>query len=145
MQPCRPVWHDRVIEVSVRSTDGCGCGEPRIDIDRATHNDRLDRRNASMRDETMRALQFLVERKLRILLPHYTVPVSMSDASVPNAEFALRAQEVGLSVEPVASVANALMLLRDTWDAREQPPRILIGGSLYLAGAVLAENGTPPA
>ena len=23
-------------------------------------------------------------------------------------------------------------------------PRILIGGSLYLAGAVLAENGTPP-
>ncbi|MBX3581910.1 MAG: bifunctional folylpolyglutamate synthase/dihydrofolate synthase [Rhizobiaceae bacterium] len=75
----------------------------------------------------------------------YTVPVSMSDASVPNAELALRAQEAGLSAEPVASVANALMLLRDTWDAREQPPRILIGGSLYLAGAVLAENGTPPA
>jgi dihydrofolate synthase/folylpolyglutamate synthase len=24
------------------------------------------------------------------------------------------------------------------------PPRILIGGSLYLAGSVLAENGTPP-
>jgi dihydrofolate synthase/folylpolyglutamate synthase len=34
------------------------------------------------------------------------------------------------------------MLLRDTWDG--PPPRILIGGSLYLAGAVLAENGTPP-
>ena len=26
----------------------------------------------------------------------------------------------------------------------ETPPRILIGGSLYLVGAVLAENGTPP-
>ena len=52
--------------------------------------------------------------------------------------------EAGLSAEPVNSVANALMLLRDTWDARETPPRILICGSLYLAGAVLAENGTPP-
>jgi dihydrofolate synthase/folylpolyglutamate synthase len=37
------------------------------------------------------------------------------------------------------------MLLRDTWDEDETPPRVLIGGSLYLAGAVLAENGTPPA
>lgn len=73
-----------------------------------------------------------------------TVPVSASDAGVPNDELALRAGEAGLSAEPVASVANALMLLRDTWDSRETPPRILIGGSLYLAGAVLAENGTPP-
>ncbi len=74
-----------------------------------------------------------------------TVPVSMSEASVPNAELAVRATEAGLSAEPVNSVANALMLLRDTWDPRDPPPRILIGGSLYLAGAVLAENGTPPA
>jgi dihydrofolate synthase/folylpolyglutamate synthase len=75
----------------------------------------------------------------------YTVPVSASDAGVPNAELAARANEAGLSAEPVASVANALMLLRDTWDSSESPPRIMIGGSLYLAGAVLAENGTPPA
>jgi dihydrofolate synthase/folylpolyglutamate synthase len=74
----------------------------------------------------------------------YAVPVSLSEASVPNTELALRAQAAGLSAEPVASVANALMLLRDTWDEDEVPPRILIGGSLYLAGAVLAENGTPP-
>ena len=74
----------------------------------------------------------------------YTVPVSLSDSGVPNEELAIRAQEAGLSAEPVASVANALMLLRDTWDDDEMPPRILIGGSLYLAGAVLAENGTPP-
>jgi dihydrofolate synthase/folylpolyglutamate synthase len=74
----------------------------------------------------------------------FTVPVSMSDAGVPNGELAARAMEAGLSAEPVNSVANALMLLRDTWDTREPPPRILIGGSLYLAGAVLAENGTPP-
>ncbi len=74
----------------------------------------------------------------------YTVPVSLSEAGVPNEELAIRAEEAGLSAEPVGSVANALMLLRDTWDADETPPRILIGGSLYLAGAVLAENGTPP-
>ena len=74
----------------------------------------------------------------------YTVPVSMSDSGVPNDELAARAAEAELSAEPVSSVANALMLLRDTWDENEVPPRILIGGSLYLAGAVLAENGTPP-
>ena len=33
---------------------------------------------------------------------------------------------------------------KNTWDGDDMPPRILIGGSLYLAGAVLAENGTPP-
>jgi dihydrofolate synthase/folylpolyglutamate synthase len=74
----------------------------------------------------------------------YTVPVSMSDAGVPNGELAARAIEAGLSAEPVNSVANALMLLRDLWTDTEIAPRILIGGSLYLAGAVLAENGTPP-
>jgi dihydrofolate synthase/folylpolyglutamate synthase len=74
----------------------------------------------------------------------YTVPVSSSDAGMPNVELAVRASEAGLSAEPVSSVANALMLLRDTWSPGDTPPRILIGGSLYLVGAVLAENGTPP-
>ncbi|MET0597122.1 MAG: folylpolyglutamate synthase/dihydrofolate synthase family protein [Mesorhizobium sp.] len=75
----------------------------------------------------------------------YTVPVNASDAGVPTDELALRAEEAGLSAEPVSSVESALMLLRDTWNPAETPPRILIGGSLYLAGEVLAENGTPPA
>lgn len=74
----------------------------------------------------------------------YTVPVSFSDAGVPNDELAVRATEAGLSAEPVSSVAAALMLLRDTLTEDETPPRIFIGGSLYLAGSVLAENGTPP-
>ncbi|MBX3596613.1 MAG: bifunctional folylpolyglutamate synthase/dihydrofolate synthase [Rhizobiaceae bacterium] len=74
----------------------------------------------------------------------YTVPVTSSDSSVSNAELAVRAQAAGLSAEPVNSIANALMLLRDTWDEREVAPRILICGSLYLAGQALAENGTPP-
>ncbi|MCF6121388.1 bifunctional folylpolyglutamate synthase/dihydrofolate synthase [Mesorhizobium muleiense] len=82
-------------------------------------------------------------RAFKGLVRHvYTVPVSLSEASVPNDELAIRAVEAGLSAEPVSSVSNALMLLRDTWDG--PPPRILISGSLYLAGAVLAENGTPP-
>ena len=74
----------------------------------------------------------------------FTVPVSMSEAGVPNAELAVRAGDAGLSAEPVASVENALKLLRDSWDVGEPAPRILIGGSLYLAGEVLALNETPP-
>jgi len=73
----------------------------------------------------------------------YTVPVHMSEAGVPNSELSARAIAAGLSAEPVNSVPNALKLLRDTWD-EQMPPRILISGSLYLAGEVLAENGTPP-
>jgi dihydrofolate synthase/folylpolyglutamate synthase len=74
----------------------------------------------------------------------FTVPVGSSEAGVPNAELAVRASQAGLSAEPVASVANALRLLRETWNPDERAPRILIGGSLYLTGEVLAENGTPP-
>ena len=74
----------------------------------------------------------------------FTVPVNESDAGVDNAELSAIANQAGLSAEPVSSVANALRLLRDNWDASEPPPRILIGGSLYLVGEVLAENGTPP-
>ena len=44
-----------------------------------------------------------------------TLSGSISDAGAPNAELASRAEAAGLSAEPVNSVANALMLLRDTW------------------------------
>ncbi|MBO6717102.1 MAG: bifunctional folylpolyglutamate synthase/dihydrofolate synthase [Rhizobiaceae bacterium] len=74
----------------------------------------------------------------------FTVPISSSEAGVPPAELAVRAEDAGLSAEPVSSVENALKLLRDTWDEEEEAPRILICGSLYLAGDVLAANGTPP-
>lgn len=74
----------------------------------------------------------------------FTVPIPSSDAGIANSELALSAQKAGLSAEPVHSVANALKILRDTWAPDEAPPRILIGGSLYLAGEVLRENNTPP-
>lgn len=75
----------------------------------------------------------------------FTVPIPSSDAGIPNDELAVAAQKANLSAEPVHSVANALKLLRDTWPSDEAPPRILIGGSLYLAGDVLRDNGTSPA
>ena len=74
----------------------------------------------------------------------FTVPITTSEAGVPPAELATRAIDAGLSAEPVISVENALKLSRDTWDEEEEAPRILICGSLYLVGAVLEENGTPP-
>jgi dihydrofolate synthase / folylpolyglutamate synthase len=52
------------------------------------------------------------------------------------------ARSLGMRVETAPSVAAALQSL--TKLAYEVPPRILIAGSLYLAGHVLAENGTPP-
>lgn len=75
----------------------------------------------------------------------FTVPIPSHEAGIPNDELAIAAQKAGLSAEPVHSVANALKILRDSWAHDETPPRILIGGSLYLAGEVLRDNGTPPA
>ncbi len=74
----------------------------------------------------------------------YAVPVNMSEAGVPNDELAVRAADAGLSAEPVSSIANALMILRDNWVDNDDPPRILIGGSLYLVGEALRDNGTEP-
>lgn len=74
----------------------------------------------------------------------FAVPVKGTDAGIAPEELMARADEAGLSAEPINSVDNALKLLRDTWDDSEPAPRILIGGSLYLVGDVLFENGTPP-
>jgi dihydrofolate synthase/folylpolyglutamate synthase len=74
----------------------------------------------------------------------FTVPIPSSNAGIPNNELAISAQKAGLSAEPVHSVENALKILHDSWLDDEAPPRILIGGSLYLAGEVLRDNGTPP-
>lgn len=74
----------------------------------------------------------------------YTVPVPASDAGIDPAVLAAKAMEAGLSAEPISSPAAALQLLAETLTIEEQPPRILIAGSLYLAGDVLRDNGTPP-
>lgn len=73
----------------------------------------------------------------------YTVPITSSEAGVPHDVLAARAMEAGLEAEPMSSVESALSLLRDTWTG-DVAPRILICGSLYLAGDVLAANNMPP-
>ena len=74
----------------------------------------------------------------------YTVPVSSSASGVPADLLAAHAGEAGLAAEPLSSVESALRLIGETWGAEKTPPRILICGSLYLAGEVLALNGTEP-
>ena len=52
------------------------------------------------------------------------------------------ASEAGLAATTAPSVRAALDMIADA--PRDVAPRILICGSLYLAGAVLEENGTIP-
>jgi dihydrofolate synthase/folylpolyglutamate synthase len=68
------------------------------------------------------------------------VPVEGEHAGRPARDVAACAEKAGLPAASCQSVEQALSYLRArAWSA---PPRILIAGSLYLAGAVLAANGT---
>lgn len=71
------------------------------------------------------------------------VPIPGQIAARPAEEVAQIARDVGLRAEIAQSVEGALVRLAET--AFERPPRVLICGSLYLAGAVLTANGTLPA
>ncbi len=73
----------------------------------------------------------------------FTLRVPGSQNAFEAGELAERADRAGLSAEPVGSVRTALRLLGENWRF-EPPPRILICGSLHLAGDVLAQNDTPP-
>ena len=70
------------------------------------------------------------------------VPVPDRDNAMPTDRLADAARALGMRVETSSGVEAALQSL--TRLAYEIPPRILITGSLYLAGPVLAANGTPP-
>lgn len=74
----------------------------------------------------------------------FTVRVPGQEAAIEPAALADAAEHADLSAEPVGSVRTALRLLAENWRF-EPPPRILVCGSLYLVGDVLAQNGTPPA
>jgi dihydrofolate synthase/folylpolyglutamate synthase len=71
------------------------------------------------------------------------VPVPGRDNGMPPEWLADAARALGMRVEIASGVDAALQRLATL--AYELPPRILITGSLYLAGPVLAANGTPPA
>jgi dihydrofolate synthase / folylpolyglutamate synthase len=70
------------------------------------------------------------------------VQIPGRDNAMPPDRLADAARALGMRVEISSSVEAALQSLVRL--AYEVPPRILITGSLYLAGAVLAANGTPP-
>jgi dihydrofolate synthase/folylpolyglutamate synthase len=73
----------------------------------------------------------------------FTVPVPSSNAGRDPGDLAETARAAGLLAEPVADVGEALDKIADDPQVLGSP-RILIIGSLYLAGTVLAANGTPP-
>lgn len=74
----------------------------------------------------------------------FAVPIRGSDAGLDPVVVATSAYEAGLVAEPALTVADALREITSRQVDDSAPPRILIGGSLYLAGNVLADNGTPP-
>jgi dihydrofolate synthase/folylpolyglutamate synthase len=71
----------------------------------------------------------------------FAVPVPAETSRQPE-EVAAAARAAGLVAEPAANFEAALARVGAL--GLETPPRVLITGSLYLAGAVLAANGTPP-
>ncbi len=74
----------------------------------------------------------------------YTVAISSSDSGIDHETLADAARRAGLEALPVASVADGLNAIKEQVKDEVIAPRILIGGSLYLAGDVLAANNTPP-
>ena len=85
-----------------------------------------------------RAFEGLVERV-------FTVPIRGTEAMIDPVVLANSACDAGLNAQPMENIAQALAEIRSiTGNTDKRPPRILIAGSLYLAGNALAENGTPP-
>ena len=73
-----------------------------------------------------------------------TVPISSTEAGRSAEELAKFSTSVGLSSSPTTSVSHALEMLSNLVANNTMPPRILICGSLYLAGEVLKANNTLP-
>ena len=72
----------------------------------------------------------------------HPVPVPGHDHHAPEA-LAAQARKLGLSAVPAATVEDALTAIARLAE-QDRPPAVLIMGSLYLAGTVLAANGQPP-
>jgi dihydrofolate synthase/folylpolyglutamate synthase len=71
-----------------------------------------------------------------------TVPIPQQENSFSAAALAAAARAIGLPAQESPDLETALAAIGHF--ELDQPPRILITGSLYLAGAALALNGTPP-
>jgi dihydrofolate synthase/folylpolyglutamate synthase len=73
----------------------------------------------------------------------FTVPVASSDAGFGSEELAEMAKRAGLAVRPLNSLDEAIDQIAREW-VDEPAPRVLICGTLYLAGEALDKNKTPP-
>jgi dihydrofolate synthase/folylpolyglutamate synthase len=71
------------------------------------------------------------------------VPVPQAEKGMPAEALSEAARAIGLSATSRDNIEEALAAAVKL--ELNQPPRILITGSLYLAGEVLKANGTPPA
>jgi dihydrofolate synthase/folylpolyglutamate synthase len=69
------------------------------------------------------------------------VPIA-NDKAVPAADLAEIARGIGIPAIAREDIGGALAAAAGL--GLEQAPRVIIAGSLYLAGEVLAQNGTPP-
>ena len=70
------------------------------------------------------------------------VPVGGSEAGIAPETLAATGKALGFPTTVYDDLADALASIAETNDG--PAPRVLICGSLYLAGEVLAANGTPP-
>jgi dihydrofolate synthase / folylpolyglutamate synthase len=71
----------------------------------------------------------------------FCVPISHQQNTLSPETIAETAHALGFPAQPAADLNAALLAVKDL--DLNPAPRILITGSLYLAGAVLAANGTP--
>jgi dihydrofolate synthase / folylpolyglutamate synthase len=71
------------------------------------------------------------------------LPIPHQDKSFPAETIAASARDVGIPAQSCPDLETALSAIASF--GLDPAPRILITGSLYLAGAVLDANGTPPA
>ena len=84
-----------------------------------------------------------------LLAPFAGLVTTLQAAPVPNHEhhapdaLAAIASDLGMSAGTAADPAAALVAIGD-YALPDAPPVVLILGSLYLAGEVLAANGEPP-
>ena len=70
------------------------------------------------------------------------VPIPDQEKSLPADKIAEFARAADIPAQSSADIASALAEIGKLGLA--PPPRVMIAGSLYLAGAVLAANATPP-
>ncbi len=73
-----------------------------------------------------------------------TVPVTTTTTGRDPEDLASQARQAGLPADAFETLEAAIGHIVTASQSDGEPPRILICGSLYLAGEVLAANGMPP-